>query len=261
MLIMVAVGFGVAEPAQADDKTPANRVDAQTTTGAVRITLIRLGGEEQVLGASGGSTEQSTCNWTSVRAESTGLGDIIQVPSDVGAQEQAALYNLFCNGDYYGAVWVGPADIVDVDAAIRAEAERYVRDVLTPAVSIGVTPNGAGLAGLRSWFWIEGFDGTVTAPPISAFGMTVDVRMTTAGVRWDFGDGTRVDGDLGRAYPEESTVQHAHQSDGTYTITAEIGLAPEYSVNGGPWLTLPNLRAIATSTHPVEQRQPVITDR
>src|SRR5690606_20208194 len=128
----------------------------------------------------------------------------------------------------------------DLDEAARVEAERYVRDVLMPAVSIGVNPVAKGLVGLRSWFWIEGFDGTVTAPPISAFGMTIDVRMSTGSVTWDFGDGTVEPGDLGRAYPAESTVQHAHQSGGTYTVAATLDLVPQYRVDGGAWIMLPD---------------------
>jgi hypothetical protein len=67
-------------------------------------------------------------------------------------------------------------------------------------------------------------------------------------------------GDLGRAYPEASTVQHAHRRAGRFTITAVIDLVPEYRVDGGPWLTLPNLTATARTSHQVEERQPVITD-
>jgi hypothetical protein len=113
--------------------------------------------------------------------------------------------------------------------------------------------------GLPSWFWIDGFDGQVSAPPISAFGLTIDVRMSSGSVTWDFGDGTVETGDLGHAYPEESTVQHVHQHDGTFTITASIDLVPEYRVDGGPWITLPELQAVATAEHPVEERQAVVT--
>ena len=113
--------------------------------------------------------------------------------------------------------------------------------------------------GLPSWFWIDGFDGQVSAPPISAFGLTIDVRMSSGTVTWDFGDGTVETGDLGRAYPEESTVQHVHQHDGTFTITASIDLVPEYRVDGGAWITLPDLQAVATTAHPVEERQAVVT--
>ncbi|HEX4865994.1 MAG TPA: hypothetical protein VFV32_00050, partial [Acidimicrobiales bacterium] len=166
---------------------------------------------------------------------------------------------LLCDGITVRPIWVAPSDVIDLDAAARAEAERYIQDVLVPAVSIGANPAAKGLVGLRSWFWIEGFGGTVTAPPISAFGMTIDVRMSTGSVTWDFGDGTVEPGDLGRAYPEESTVQHVHQRAGTYTIRADLALVPEYRVDGGPWLTLPNLTASATTTHPVEERQAVVS--
>jgi hypothetical protein len=146
------------------------------------------------------------------------------------------------------------------DAAARREAERYIEDVLVPAVGIGVNPVARGLVGLDSWFWVEGFDGSMSAPPITAFGLTIEVRLSSRAVTWDFGDGTSIDGDLGRAYPDESTVRHVHQRDGTFAITASIDLAPQYRVDGGPWLTLPDLQATATTTHDVEERQAVITD-
>ena len=84
--------------------------------------------------------------------------------------------------------------------------------------------------------------------------------MSSGSVTWDFGDGESIAGDLGRAYPAESTVQHVHQRDGTFTITATIDLVPEYRVGGGPWLTLPDLQATATAQHDVEERQAVITN-
>ncbi|MGH9273078.1 MAG: hypothetical protein ACRDZU_00400, partial [Acidimicrobiales bacterium] len=117
-----------------------------------------------------------------------------------------------------------------------------------------------GLAGLRSWFWIEGFAGVVQAPTINVFGLTIDVRMSSDDVTWEFGDGGSLEGDLGKAYPAESTVQHAHRDSGTYVIGATIHLVPEFSVNGGPWVTLPNLTPTATTALEVEEREPVITE-
>ena len=40
-----------------------------------------------------------------------------------------------------------------------------------------------------------------------------------------------------------------------------IDLVPEYRVDGGPWLTLPNLQAVATTDHAVEERQAVVVQR
>lgn len=166
---------------------------------------------------------------------------------------------LLCNGSISRGIWISPADVVDLDAIAGAQAQRYVEDVLMPAVTIGVNPAAKGLAGLRSWFWIEGFDGTVQAPPISVFGISILVRMTSDSVTWDFGDGSTQEGDLGQAYPAESSVQHAHRDAGAYLIEATIHLVPEYSVDGGPWLTLPELTPTATADHEVDEREPVIT--
>ena len=129
-----------------------------------------------------------------------------------------------------------------------------------PAVRIGVNPAARGLVGLDSWFWIEGFDGSVDGA--ADHGVRAHdrgphvVRHGDVGLRRRH----RRAGDLGRAYPEESTVQHVHQHDGTFTITATIDLVPEYRVDGGPWLTLADLQATATTDHDVEERQAVITD-
>ena len=72
---------------------------------------------------------------------------------------EARLALLLCNGTIVQPIWVAPDDIVDLDAAARDEAQRYIEDVLVPAVRIGVNPAARGLVGLDSWFWIDGFDG------------------------------------------------------------------------------------------------------
>lgn len=257
-LVLVLVAGVFTGPAAADGED----VDgfAETVDNAVRVTLVRSGGDYAVQSVGGSSAaDRQGCAWSVVF-----VPDLADAPYGTSAgpmPDPAARFGLLlCNGDVVRAIWVAPSDVVDLDAAARGEAERYVRDVLTPVVSIGVNPAAKGLAGLRSWFWIDGFAGSVTAPPISAFGLTIEVRMTSSTVRWDFGDGTVQDGDLGRAYPEESTVQHAHRSSGAYRISATIALVPEYRVNGGGWITLPDLTAVAATTHQVEQRQPVITE-
>ena len=231
----------------------------ETVTDAVRVTVVKSGGEHAVRAVSGGGGgTPDGCRWT---LSFLLLGDAVQEGSSEWPKPhpEAQIALLLCNGDPVRPIWVSPEDIVDLDAAARSEAQRYIEEVLVPAVRIGVNPAARGLVGLDSWFWIDGFDGSVTAPPISAFGLTIDVRMSSGTVSWDFGDGTVEPGDLGRPYPEESTVRHIHQHDGSFAITATIDLVPEYRVDGGPWLTLPNLEAVATTTHPVEERQAVVT--
>ena len=227
----------------------------------MRVTIIKSGGEHSVFAVSGGATGAREGLQSGRLSFTPELEDAPYGTSPGPKPDPEARFALLlCNGEIVQAIWVAPDDIIDLDAVARDEAARYIEDVLVPDVQIGVNPAARGLVGLRSWFWVEGFTGSVTAPPITAFGLTIDVRMSSGTVTWDFGDGTAIEGNLGRAYPEESTVQHAHQSDGSFTITAVIDLVPEYRVNGGPWITLPDLQATATADHEVEERQPVITD-
>lgn len=149
----------------------------------------------------------------------------------------------------------------EVGAVAAAEAGRYVEEVLAPQVVIGANPAAQGLVGLPSWFWIEGWSGSVQAAPISAYGLTIDVRMSSGSVAWDFGDGRSMGGDLGRPYPAESSVRHAYQGPGTFTVTAAIALTAEYRVDGGAWIALPRLTASATTQHPVQERQAVLIER
>ncbi len=224
------------------------------------MTIIRTGGEEIVGAVRGGRAGvRQGCAWSLVYAP-----ELEDAPYGISPgpkpHPDAQFALLLCNGTIVQPIWVAPDDIIDLDGLARDEAQRYIEDVLVPVIGIGVNPAARGLVGLDSWFWVEGFDGAATAPPITAFGLTIEVRMSSGSVTWDFGDGESIAGDLGRAYPAESTVQHVHQRDGTFTITATIDLVPEYRVGGGPWLVLPDLEATATAQHDVEERQAVITN-
>lgn len=259
-VVLVMLWLVVASPAAADGIDKDHTYSGvETLPEAVRVTVVKVGGVYSVEEVRGGAGAREGCAWTVLFAPSLEDSPYGTSPGPKPDPE-ARFALLLCDGSVVRAIWVAPSDVVDLDAAARQEAQRYVEDVLTPAVGIGINPSSAGLAGLRSWFWVEGFDGTVTAPPIAAFGLTIDVRMSTRSVTWDFGDGTVADGDLGRAYPQESSVQHAHRRAGTFAITASITLIPEYRVNGGGWVTLADLTATATALHRVEERQSVVTD-
>lgn len=233
---------------------------AETVPGAVRVTVVKMGGDYSVQSVRGGGSDAQTgCVWSVDLAPD--LGDVPYGTSPGPQPDPEARFALLlCNGTVVRAIWLAPSDIIDLDAAARDAAQRYIEDVLAPAITVGINPSATGLVGLPSWFWVEGFSGEVTAPPIDAFGFSIEVRMSSHEATWDFGDGTVVTGDLGRAYPAESTVRHAHQHDGTFTVAARIQLVPEYRVNGGPWITLPPLETVATADNVVEERQAVITD-
>ena len=259
-LVFVAALVAIACPASADTigDDGGGDADGQTIEDAVRVTIVVSGGLEEVRSVSGVSDGSGQgCAFSVVYAPD--LDDTTYGTSAGPKPDPDARFALLmCDGAVMTPIWVAPSDVIDLDALARDEAQRYIEDVLVPAVKIGVNPTARGLVGLPSWFWIDGFTGSVTAPPISAFGVSVDVRMSSASVAWDFGDGTTAIGDLGRAYPAESTVRHIHQSDGTFTVTATIDLVPEYRVDAGPWIVLPDLQAVATAVHQVEQRQAVV---
>lgn len=164
-----------------------------------------------------------------------------------------------CDGVVSRYLWIAP-DVSDPELAVRGEAERLARDVLKPGLVVGMNPPGRGLVGFPSWFWVEGFDGLVESGPIEAFGTVVEVRLSTGQVIWDFGDGSGpVTGDLGRAYPRESSVRHVFAWHGDYTVGVRVELVAAYRVDGGDWQALDPLVAEATGRHSVEQRQAVIT--
>jgi hypothetical protein len=224
----------------------------------VRVTIIKEGGQYRIAdsGAKGGGKgrpDDPTC---------TERVQVFTMPADPAAGTPERRYALVTCGDsLIRSYWLADGDVQDLDGAARAEVARYVEDVIKPGMRIGVNPAAEGLVGLPSWFWIEGWSGSAQAPPISAYGVTIDVRMTSGEVLWDFGDGTELRGDLGAAYPAESTVRHAYQGPDRYTVTAGVTLEPSYRVNGGPWITLPPLTADATTQHPVQERQAVLTER
>src|SRR5690606_11781477 len=118
----------------------------------------------QVTPKEGADDAADSCTWSAIPAQYSNEGDVITAPRPDGVSEAAVLYVLFCDGNYHSTVWVMPEDVIDLDAAIAAEAQRYVEDVLAPGISIGVNPSARGLVGLPSWFWVEGFSGSVTAP-------------------------------------------------------------------------------------------------
>jgi hypothetical protein len=92
--------------------------------------------------------------------------------------------------------------------------------------------------------------------------MSVAVRVTRGQVTWNFGDGSpSVTGDLGKAYPDRSSVRHVYTDRTTgdpYRVTATFDLVPEFRVDSGPWQPLPAIDRVATMTYRVREVQAVI---
>ena len=135
-----------------------------------------------------------------------------------------------------------------------------------PPSTIRFNPESRGLVGVESWFWIEGYDG---APIVQTFvhpefipPISVTIELTYQKTIWDFGDSTSMTGDLGRAYPEQSSVRHAYNRDsGTvpYTVTATLVFTARYSVNGGAWTDIGTVERDVSGQHAVIAAEAVRT--
>lgn len=128
-----------------------------------------------------------------------------------------------------------------------------------PNLQLSVNP-GIGLAGLATWFWCAGSaampDASATSGPL-----TVTVHATFSDVTWGFGDGSGASGDLGRAFPTPSDIQHVYQTDSAglaqgYQLVASVRWRVTFSVNGGPFTDLGFKTRDFTRSYPVEQLQP-----
>ena len=88
---------------------------------------------------------------------------------------------------------------------------------LAPKVSIGVNPDGHGITGLESYFWVAGYDGApvysrVQATDPATGGLaTLTLRATPINYTWSFGDGNGGQTTSpGVAYPAVSSIRNTY---------------------------------------------------
>ena len=167
-------------------------VDGSSGPGGVTIRIVRFRGTERVHVEGGGG---DGCRYELVDPPIL-FPEPDPAPPPPGG-EQVRL--LLCNGFPGGSSPSGRA--TSSTSRSRPAAGRGVRaDDPGPTLTVHVNPPSAGLAGLESWFWATGYDGGPITHHLEVFDVAVDVQCIT-GVRWQFGDGATLDGDLGRPYP------------------------------------------------------------
>lgn len=185
-----------------------------------------------------------------------------QLPGAACPPAQTGYYVYDSNGNALGLVCVpNPTDsLLPPTTPEIALADEASSRQPWPVLRLGINP-GAGLTGLPSWFWLSG-SASMADAVASSGPLTVRVRARLESVSWEFGDGLGYDSlDLGQAYPAQSDVQHAYQTDtyglaGGYTATAVCRYLVTYSVNGGPWLTLGVKNKAYSQPYAVYQLQP-----
>lgn len=231
-----------------DADAPENRPVESDGENVVKVILQKVDGSLQATlgGASGGGGGgEPSCELRVEVLPELGGVDIIDtwVPDSIPVR-------IVCGLAVINELWVPMGEIIDIDAMVAAEAERYVRTVLGPGLSLGTSPPSNVLVGLATWFWIDGWDGSpINTSVVAPWGESILIELSLDHVQWDFGDGSApVNGDLGQPFPEESSVQHVytHRStsvsspDGAYTLTASIQINVRYWYDGqGPFSVAP----------------------
>ncbi|TMC10387.1 MAG: hypothetical protein E6J41_08375 [Chloroflexi bacterium] len=128
-----------------------------------------------------------------------------------------------------------------------------------PNLLVSANP-GVGLTGLASWFWCAG-NAAMADASASSGPLTVTVHATMTDVTWRFGDGTALSGDLGRAFPTPSDIQHVYETDSAglrqgYQLIASVRWRVSFSVNGGPFSDLGLKTRDYLTSYLVRQLQP-----
>jgi hypothetical protein len=135
-----------------------------------------------------------------------------------------------------------------------------------PDIAVMANPNGVGLVGLDTWFWLAPSPATLTVDE-TYLGSQYIVTATPIAARWDFGDGSTMPSSgssgFGRAYPEQSSVTHTYEAhtQAGYSVRATIRCDVTWtSVAGGrrfgPYPLGSTDIPARTLVYPVEQAQP-----
>jgi hypothetical protein len=124
---------------------------------------------------------------------------------------------------------------------IRAQVIRLV-----PAVPVRSAPvDGYTLVNMKTVLWVE------TPPkrplgPVTLLGHRVQIQIAASSVRWNFGDGTAVDGPLGQPFSIACSTRecpgfwgHDYTRSGKPVVTAAVSWTARYAVDGGAWAEVP----------------------
>jgi hypothetical protein len=253
--VVAAFVVGGALPALAFDGPPSIVVGEDEHGVAVRIDAS-LTGAGSSSGGNGGRGGGTPCTYELASfsgADSAYVGQ----PADVG------LFTVQC-GSFVDVRFLrlGPdgTPVIPGQTVDPLQFALSARDRLPlPAGQLRANPTHA-LVGLPTWYWFEGYDGRPLTKTVSAFGVTVQVQATPTRFRWDFGDGaTMTSTDLGRPFPQPSTITHTYQAarpNLTVACTFEFGV--RWRVPGGPWTPLPPISRTATAALEVAQSQTVV---
>jgi hypothetical protein len=243
-----------AAPALADRRKPTITIGEDPNGVAVQIDATRTNPGRRSSGRGGGGTP---CTYTLANIGELTADLFKDKPADVG------LFTVTC-GSHTDLLFlrIGPGGqpVIPGPTIDPRQLALSARDRLpVPSGTIRVNPARA-LTGLPTWYWFDGYHGQPLTKTVSAFGVTVQVEATPTVYQWDFGDGaTMTSSDLGRPFPQRSTITHTYQTArDRVTVRSTFNFSVRWRVPGGPWTPLAPISRTATATFEVAQSQSVI---
>jgi hypothetical protein len=223
--------------------------------------LIMVNGQPEVLETAAHSGTQpgcGDCEWTIILAcvfsrpgehdtEHACTGSLRALQCEPGQ----SLFRLYLTTDAVSNALVdtlclgGIDDVIPVGDIAAADVEKYLQDVVPPAMQIDVQPPNGVLAGLAAYFRVRP-PADLSPTPFGGPTVTETIAITPAEYVWHWGDGTTdlITDDPGAAYPD-GKVTHVYTTAGeidgtlttrwgaTYTITVAGQTFGPYDATGG----------------------------
>jgi hypothetical protein len=140
-----------------------------------------------------------------------------------------------------------------IAALVRIAADRAM--ALAPSPQLEIAPDGVGLTGLASYFWLAEAPGTISATA-SAGGTVVTAQALPVQYVWSFGDGSdQVTHSPGRAWTKTrpGSIDHTYEARGRYDVAVEVIWQARWNVDAGPWRDLGFFSTADARTYPVRQ--------
>lgn len=136
-----------------------------------------------------------------------------------------------------GFLWRPPAKPVVTAAMVRARAIRLI-----PTAALGLAPKTATLVNIQTVMWVDApAEQNLTA--VQILGQRVVIRLQSATVHYDFGDGASADGPIGKRYDETRDpcksrlcpdyFGHVYTERGVRTVAATAYWHVSFTVDGG----------------------------
>jgi hypothetical protein len=143
---------------------------------------------------------------------------------------------------------------------VRQQAERLV-----PTAAVGLAPHGTSLVNIETVMWADA-PRNQTLPAVSILGRSVSIRLTLAGVSWDFGDGELdSSGPAGRPYDNTADpcrsrqcpqyFGHTYRHTGKVRVRATASWTASFTVDGGAPVDIPGAVTGPQSDEPLVIKQ------